>query len=102
MCDREQDAALLFLKWMENLRQRPEFSQRVWMLAFVDDQWVPPVQLADLWTFLHREDTARRIFDPQKPENPLFSRLVKLTGDGKTGGKLSTAKAWSDEIDDGT
>ena len=78
LCDREQDA---HLSWLENFMSRhTKHRERIWALCFVDDRYVPAVQVADLWTYLLREDSERNIFNPTEPENPLFTRLAATAG----------------------
>ena len=84
LCDREQDAALLFLGWLENLFLRePKQRTRVWAFCFIDDRYVAAAQLADIWVYLLREDSERRSFTPDVPPNPLFARLAARARRGR-------------------
>jgi hypothetical protein len=77
MCDREHDFAGDCLKWVRNLEQRPNAIRRVWGICYMDCSLVPPVQAAELWVYLHREEMERSICAPDAPVSKWFTRMVK-------------------------
>ena len=55
--------------------------KRIWSICFVDDEVLHPVQLADMFVYLLREEGERQIYSSDQPKNPLLERIG---GRGKT------------------
>ena len=77
MCDREHDFGGDCLKWVRQLEQRPNAIRRIWGICYMDGSLVPPVQAAELWVCLHREEMERSIYAPDAPVSKWFTRMIK-------------------------
>lgn len=81
LCDDEQDLAPEVYRFYTRTKvQGSEARDRLIGVAFMDDRFLPQVQLADLCAYFGRVETDRQFRRQHEPQHPVIAKLTETRG----------------------
>jgi hypothetical protein len=58
--------------------RNPAAKKRIMSICFADDESYFPLQAADMWAWLNRDELVRQTHFPDRPTNPVYARIVSI------------------------